>query len=105
MMKAIQGTVRGRTIELNEDLGMREGQDVTVTVTPLPPPRQWGDGIRRSAGVMANDAEFDAVTGEFHAGHLTPLVDSVFDISQGRQAFERLASGQQFGKIVVRIPD
>jgi NADPH:quinone reductase-like Zn-dependent oxidoreductase len=54
---------------------------------------------------MGNDSEFDAVTGEFHAGHLTPLVDSVFDISQGRQAFERLASGQQFGKIVVRIPD
>jgi NADPH:quinone reductase-like Zn-dependent oxidoreductase len=54
---------------------------------------------------MGNDAEFDAVASEFRAGHLTPLVDSVFDISQGRQAFERLASGQQFGKIVVRIPD
>jgi len=54
---------------------------------------------------MGNEAEFEAVTSEFHAGHLTPLVDSVFDISQGRQAFERLQSGQQFGKIVVRIPD
>ncbi|MEO8580834.1 MAG: zinc-binding dehydrogenase [Gemmatimonadales bacterium] len=54
---------------------------------------------------MGNDAEFDAITNEFRAGRLTPLVDSVFDISQGRQAFERLASGQQFGKIVVRIPD
>jgi NADPH:quinone reductase-like Zn-dependent oxidoreductase len=54
---------------------------------------------------MGNESEFDAVTSEFHAGHLTPLVDSVFEISQGRQAFERLQSGQQFGKIVVRIPD
>jgi len=54
---------------------------------------------------MGNDAEFDAVTNEYRAGHLTPLVDSVFDISQGRQAFERLQSGQQFGKIVVRIPE
>jgi NADPH:quinone reductase-like Zn-dependent oxidoreductase len=54
---------------------------------------------------MGNDSEFDAVTNEFRAGRLTPLVDSVFDISQGKQAFERLASGQQFGKIVVRIPD
>jgi NADPH:quinone reductase-like Zn-dependent oxidoreductase len=54
---------------------------------------------------MGNEAEFEAVTGEFHAGHLLPLVDSIFDISQGRQAFERLQSGQQFGKIVVRIPD
>jgi len=54
---------------------------------------------------MGNEAEFDIVTNEFRAGRLTPLVDSVFDISQGRQAFERLQSGQQFGKIVVRIPD
>ena len=54
---------------------------------------------------MGNEAEFDAVANEYRAGHLTPLVDSVFDISQGRQAFERLQSGQQFGKIVVRIPE
>ena len=54
---------------------------------------------------MGNDAEFDAITREYRAGHFTPLVDSVFDISQGRQAFERLQSGQQFGKIVVRIPE
>jgi NADPH:quinone reductase-like Zn-dependent oxidoreductase len=54
---------------------------------------------------MGNDTEFDAITKEYRAGHFTPLVDSVFDISQGRQAFERLQSGQQFGKIVVRIPE
>jgi NADPH:quinone reductase-like Zn-dependent oxidoreductase len=54
---------------------------------------------------MGNDAEFDAVTREYREGRLTPLVDSVFDITQGRQAFERLQSGQQFGKIVVRIPE
>ena len=54
---------------------------------------------------MGNDSEFDAVASEFTDGKLLPLVDSVFDISQGRQAFERLQSGQQFGKIVVRIPD
>ena len=54
---------------------------------------------------MGNESEFDAVAAEYSAGRLTPLVDSVFDISQGRQAFERLQSGQQFGKIVVRIPD
>lgn len=54
---------------------------------------------------MGNEAEFDAVANEYRAGRLTPLVDSVFDISQGRKAFERLASGQQFGKVVVRIPE
>jgi NADPH:quinone reductase and related Zn-dependent oxidoreductases len=54
---------------------------------------------------MGNEAEFDAITEEFRAGRLMPLVDSIFDISQGRQAFERLKSGQQFGKVVVRIPE
>jgi NADPH:quinone reductase-like Zn-dependent oxidoreductase len=54
---------------------------------------------------MGNEAEFDAIANEYRAGRLTPLVDSVFDISQGRKAFERLASGQQFGKVVVRIPE
>ena len=54
---------------------------------------------------MGNEAEFDAVAKEYSAGRLTALVDSVFDISQGRKAFERLASGQQFGKVVVRIPE
>lgn len=54
---------------------------------------------------MGNEAEFDAITAEFAAGRMTPLIDSVFDISQGRKAFERLQSGQQFGKVVVRIPE
>lgn len=54
---------------------------------------------------MGNEREFDAVAAEFAAGRLTPLVDSVFEISQARKAFERLQSGQQFGKVVVRIPE
>jgi NADPH:quinone reductase-like Zn-dependent oxidoreductase len=52
---------------------------------------------------MGNDAEFDAVTSELRAGRLLPEIDSVFDLENGREAFERLASGNQFGKIVVRV--
>jgi len=32
---------------------------------------------------------------------LRPVVDSVFPLEAGRQAYERLASGQQFGKVVL----
>ena len=53
---------------------------------------------------MGNDAEFDAVVGELRAGRLSVTVDSVFSLADGRAAFERLASGQQFGKVVVRVP-
>jgi NADPH:quinone reductase-like Zn-dependent oxidoreductase len=52
---------------------------------------------------MGNDAEFDAVVQLFRAGRLAPVVDSVFPLEDGRQAYERLASGEQFGKVVVRV--
>jgi NADPH:quinone reductase-like Zn-dependent oxidoreductase len=52
---------------------------------------------------MGNDAEFDAIVGEFTAGRLVPPVDIVLPLSEGRAAFERLASGKQFGKVVVLV--
>jgi NADPH:quinone reductase-like Zn-dependent oxidoreductase len=56
-----------------------------------------------SGSTMGNDSEFDAVVNELRAGRLLPVVDSAFPIRDGRAAFERLQSGQQFGKVVVRV--
>jgi len=53
---------------------------------------------------MGNDAEFSAVAAELAAGRLLPVVDSVYPLSRGRDAFVRLASGEQFGKVVVTVP-
>ena len=52
---------------------------------------------------MGNDAEFSAITDHLREGKLRPPVDSVFALEDGRGAFERLASGEQFGKVVVRV--
>jgi NADPH:quinone reductase-like Zn-dependent oxidoreductase len=52
---------------------------------------------------MGNDRELDAVLRAFGTGALTPPLDSVYDITSGREAMERLASGEQFGKIVIRV--
>ena len=52
---------------------------------------------------MGNDAEFDAVTAELSAGRLFPEIDRVYELSEGRQAFERLEHADQFGKIVVTL--
>lgn len=52
---------------------------------------------------MGSDAEFDAMTTLFRHGALQPPVDSVWSLAEGRQAFERLDSGAQFGKVVVRV--
>jgi len=54
---------------------------------------------------MGNDSEFDAVVKELKAGRLMPTIDSVCDIESGRQAEARLASGEQFGKIVIKVAD
>lgn len=52
---------------------------------------------------MGNDSEFAAVVGEFNRGNLIPHVDSVYDLADGLEAFERLKRGEQFGKIVLKI--
>ncbi len=54
---------------------------------------------------MGNDAEFDAVVALFREGRLAPVVDSVFPLDDGRRAYERLASGEHFGKVVIHVGD
>ena len=54
---------------------------------------------------MGNDAEFATVTDELGEGRLAPVIDSTFPLSDGRKAFERMANGEQFGKIVIRISE
>lgn len=52
---------------------------------------------------MGNDAEFEAVVSEFNEGRLQPVIDSVFNLENGRAAFQRMESGEQFGKIVIKV--
>ena len=52
---------------------------------------------------MGSDTEFSAVIHELRAGRLTPTVDSVWPLDDGRAAFERLESGRQFGKVVLTL--
>ena len=52
---------------------------------------------------MGNDDEMDAITQHLREGRLLPPVDSVHDIERSADAVHRLASGKQFGKVVVRV--
>jgi NADPH:quinone reductase-like Zn-dependent oxidoreductase len=54
---------------------------------------------------MGNDTEFHAIANELSQGRLIPPIDSIFELANGRAAFERLQQGDQFGKIVIRIAD
>lgn len=55
----IKGVVHGKTIELDEEAGMPDGQAVTVTIQPISGQKQLapGEGLRRSFGAWADDAE------------------------------------------------
>jgi NADPH:quinone reductase-like Zn-dependent oxidoreductase len=56
-----------------------------------------------SGSTMGNDDEFDAIVAELHAGRLIPPIDSIWPLADGRAAFSRLESAQQFGKVVIRV--
>ena len=50
---------------------------------------------------MANRTEFRAVMDLVFDGRLNPVVDRVVPLADARAAYERLADGEQFGKIVL----
>ena len=61
MKTTMRGVVHGKTIELEQAPGLPDGQQVGVTIEPLPaagpgqlPP---GEGLRRAFGAWAGDAE------------------------------------------------
>jgi hypothetical protein len=68
MTRTVHGTVHGKTIELDEDLGIAEGQQVEITIrTVVPAPaRRTGEGFLRTEGALQDDSEWDAIMAEIH---------------------------------------
>ena len=67
MTRTIHGRVHGKTIELDEDLGVAEGQEVEVQVRVLPKTaRKPGEGLLRTEGALADDPYWDAIMEEIH---------------------------------------
>jgi hypothetical protein len=52
----VRGIVHGKVIQLEMELGLPDGQEVTVSVHPLvAKPNLVGEGLRRSAGAWCDD--------------------------------------------------
>jgi hypothetical protein len=76
MVKTVHGIVDGKTIELDEDLGVADGQKVEVQVKIISPkkrlpgpPRGWQPGSTRTAAGMLADSwmeEEDRILAEIH---------------------------------------
>lgn len=86
----------------------RGGRLVTCGATSGP---QVGLDLRRLfwhhwsvlGSTMGNDAEYAEIVRRLGLGELRPIVDRVFPMGQARDAYERLAKGEQLGKVVVQV--
>ena len=67
MSSVLHGKVRGRTIELDEDPGVADGQEVEIRMQVVrSPPRTPGEGFLRTEGALADDTEWDAIMEEIY---------------------------------------
>jgi D-arabinose 1-dehydrogenase-like Zn-dependent alcohol dehydrogenase len=52
---------------------------------------------------MGSPREFSTMLAFVQKHEIVPVVDSVFPLSEGEKAFQRMGNGTQFGKIVLKI--
>jgi hypothetical protein len=63
--RVLRGIVRGKSIEVYEDVGFSDGEAVELVVRRVSPHDQRpGEGILRTEGALADDAEWDAIMDE-----------------------------------------
>ncbi len=86
----------------------KKGRIVTCGATSGPNPEEeirlifWKQ-LDILGSTMGTDAEFAAMLRDVAAGRLDPVVDEVFPLAEARRAYDRLESGEGFGKIVLTI--
>jgi hypothetical protein len=60
------GIVHGNTIVLDSTPSAFDGQAVEVRIRRVEPKRPWGEGIRKSAGALADYPELDEIMERIH---------------------------------------
>jgi hypothetical protein len=68
MTQTVLGTIQGDTIKLQHPLGLTDGEQVEVVVRAVKkkPERPWGEGIKASAGALADMPELDGIMDEIY---------------------------------------
>jgi NADPH:quinone reductase-like Zn-dependent oxidoreductase len=67
--------------------------------------RVWWKQLTILGSTMGTKADFEGAYDLVASGRARPVVDQVFPLAEARAAHERLESGDQFGKVVLRIPE
>jgi NADPH:quinone reductase-like Zn-dependent oxidoreductase len=79
-----------------------------ATSGPNPPAqlhRVWWKQLDVLGSTMGTNADFEGAYELVKSGRALPVVDRVFPLAEARAAHERLESAEQFGKVVLSIPD
>jgi NADPH:quinone reductase-like Zn-dependent oxidoreductase len=78
-----------------------------ATTGPNPPAalhRIWWKELTIYGSTMGRKEDFEGAYELVASGRAEPVVDRVYPLAEARAAHERLEAGEQFGKIVLRIP-
>jgi NADPH:quinone reductase-like Zn-dependent oxidoreductase len=78
-----------------------------ATSGPNPPAslhRIWWKELTVYGSTMGTKDDFEGAYDLVQSGRARPIVDLVFPLGEARAAHERLESGDQLGKVVLRIP-
>ncbi len=79
-----------------------------ATSGPNPPAqlhRIWWKQLTIYGSTMGTKEDFEGADDLVARGRARPVLDEVFPLSEARAAHERMERGDQFGKIILRIPD
>ena len=87
----------------------RGGRIVTCGATSGPNPKEeirliFWKHLSILGSTMANDHEFRSLLAAVASGRLRPRIDSVHPLSRAAEAYSRMESGRQHGKLVL-VPD
>ncbi len=79
-----------------------------ATSGPNPPAelhRIWWKQLSVLGSSMGTRTDFEAAYELVKSGRALPVIDSVFPLAEAQAAHERLESGAQLGKVLLRIPE
>jgi len=96
-------TIGGDTMERSWS-ALKKGGLLVSVFSPPPKEQAKAHGVRALFFVVQpNRAELIQIGDLIDAGQVQPVIETVFPLSEARQAFERALSGHTRGKIILRV--
>ncbi|MCC3157570.1 zinc-binding dehydrogenase [Hymenobacter sp. 15J16-1T3B] len=75
----------------------------TGTMTNVPPRHIFWKQLDVLGSTMGTAEDFAGLLDLVNVARIVPVTDAVFDLADGERALQRMAQGQQFGKLVLQI--